>query len=136
MAHHRIGFMQTFGAAVEFLNRNTEALRETRAFLRILRHKFMQGRIQQADGDRSSAHGFDGLFNEALDEREQFIQRRAAFFLRVRNDHFAQIEQRLFAVLAVEHVFRAEQSDAFGAELYGLGGVFRRFRIGADLQTP
>src|SRR6202041_2643848 len=64
--------------------------------------------------------------------RQQFCQRGFAGFKIVREDHLAH---RVNAVALEEHMFRAREADAYGAERDGVRGLLRRVRVGADLQA-
>ena len=60
---------------------------------------------------------------------QQFLQRGAAVFLVVGENHGAHVRQ---AVLGEEHVLGAAQADAFGAERARLDGIARNVGIGAN----
>ncbi len=99
----------------------------------VVRNKFVQRRIEQADGNRMSCHDRQGFHDVFFDVAVQFVQRGFTFFMAVADDHFTQQEQRLFAVFSIKHVFRTEKSDAGGAETHCLQGICRGFHIGANV---
>jgi len=96
----------------------------------------MQRRIQQTNHHRQAIHRFEGGFDILFDKRKQFIESFLPLFQRTGHNHLSQEEQRLFTVLAVEHMFRAEQTNTFGSKLTGPKSIFRRIGIGTDTQFP
>src|SRR5271156_372710 len=103
-------------------------------------NEFMQRRIDQADGDRESVHGFEDADEVATLERKQLVQRLDASLPIVRQDHLLNgtlALVTLFGMLEIgeEHVLGAAQPDALGTEFASFARILRRVRIGADAQA-
>ncbi len=134
VAEHRVVFAQAFRALGELRLVHAELGAQGGELLRIVRDELVQGRIEEADGDRKSLHHLEGGLEVVLDEYGQLVERPAAFLDGLRHDHLAEQEQRLVAALAVEHVLGAEQADALGPERERLGGVLGRVGVGSDAE--
>ena len=98
--------------------------------LLIVGHELVQRGIEQADRHGVSVHGLEQTLEVAALNRQQLGQRHAASGLVVGEDHLAE---RLDAVALEEHVLRAAEADALGAERECLCGVLRGVGVGADL---
>src|SRR6266436_392327 len=101
----------------------------------------MQRRIDQADGHREAVHGLEDADEIAALKRQQLVERRHTRFLGVRQDHLLDRALALVAAFRLleigeEHVLRAAQADAFGAELARFASVLRRVRVGAHAEAP
>ena len=99
--------------------------------LLVVGHELVQRGIEQAHRHGESVHGLEQPFEVAPLHRQQLAQCHAAARLVVGEDHLAD---GLDAVALEEHVLRAAEADALGAELEGLPGVLRRVGVGAHLQ--
>ena len=130
MAQHRVILVEGKHPAVEHSQADAQFFTQLAEFVFIVWYKFMQWRIEQADGYRVTFHHPQGIFHVFLYIPEQSIQRFPSFFFCFAHDHLAQLEEGLFASFAVEHMFGTEQPDAFGAELHGMDRVFGCFRVG------
>lgn len=108
--------MQVFGPLGDLFDRDAERCGQFGPRLGSIRHEFVQRRVEQTEGDRQSAHRLERVFDVALHENEELVQRLHPLFAGVRQNHFAQRKERLFTVFAVEHVFGAEEADALRAE--------------------
>ncbi|GAK50040.1 hypothetical protein U14_01265 [Candidatus Moduliflexus flocculans] len=135
MPHHGVAFVQALSAFIEFFGVNTKAFREFVAFSLLLRHEFVQRRVNRADCDREAVHRLQCAFDVVLHVWEEFVKGGAAFCDGFGGDHFAEDEQRIFRAFAIEHVFDAEQANPFCAEFDGFGGIIRRVGVGADFQA-
>ena len=123
--------MEGVDALLDFLEADATLLGEGTLLLFGMRHKLMQGRVHQAEGERLAVQNLQRALGGVLDVRLKLGQSSHAFFGGVGQNHVAQLGQRLFAVLAVEHVLHAEQADTFGAEIDGVLGIFRIVGVGA-----
>ena len=132
MPHHRVYFVQSGRAFFEYFHRNTQRFGQFGLFFGQGRHEFVQRRIHQAHGYAKTGHGFHRGFDFLFHIREQFFHRGFAFFFAAGKNHFAQNEQGLVGIFTVEHMFNAEQADAFGAEFAGFNGVVFRIGVGAN----
>ena len=94
------------------------------------RQELVQRRIQRADRNRQPVHRLEDAGKISALQRQQFLQRRAAVFLVVRQNHGAHVRNLLFAE---EHVLGAAEPDAFRSERTRLNRIARNVRIGADL---
>ena len=96
-----------------------------------VRQELVQGRIEQADGDRQSAHDGEERGEVGALHRQELLQGGAAARLVVGEDHLAHGDD---AVALEEHVLGAAQADALGAESARRLGVARRVGVGAHLE--
>ena len=96
-----------------------------------LRQKFVEGRVEQADGCRQPVEGAEDPGEILLLVGEQLGHRGLARFLGRREDHLAH---RVDAVTFKEHMLGAAKADALGAEGHRVGDLVRLIRIGANLQ--
>jgi hypothetical protein len=103
-AEHRIELVQVAGAVCELFRIGAHGLRHLGDFLLGVRQKFVQRRIEQADGHRQAAHDLEQLDEIGALHRQQFCKRRAARFLILGQNHFAHGAD---AVLVEEHVLGA-----------------------------
>ena len=130
-AEHRVELVQFVHALRDLLDGHAHLLREIVLRGVVVRQEFVQRRIEETDRRREAFQ-----FLEDADEvfaliRQEFGERFFAVFDVVRENHFAH---RVDAIAFEEHVFRAAEADAGGAERNGVGGLFRRVGVGADLQ--
>ncbi len=130
--HHRVHFVEGVDALLDFLEADATLFGEGLLLLFGMRHELVQGRVHEAEGQRFAIQDLQRALGSVLDVRLKFGQGSHALFGGVGQDHVAQLGQRLFAVLAVEHVLDAEQADTFGAEVDGVLGIFRVVGVGAD----
>ncbi len=94
--------------------------------------EFVQGWIQEPDGDRQTVHRFQDGREVPLLEREKSRQGPVALGVRAGQDHlFDQL-----APLAEEHVLGTAQSDALRAEPPGTRRVLGGVGVGPHLQPP
>jgi len=70
MAKHGIGFMQLLDAAGDFLDVDLQFARQLFLLGAIMRHELVQRRVDQADSDRVSIHGFEDA-NEVASLKRQ-----------------------------------------------------------------
>ena len=131
MPHHRVYFVQAGGAVLKYVHRNAQRFGEFRLFFGMGGHKFVQRRVHQAHRHAVAGHGLHRGFDFLLHIREEFFHRGFAFGFVAGKNHFAQDEKRLVGIFAVEHMFNAEQPDAFGPEFAGFDGVVFRIGVGA-----
>ncbi len=76
----------------------------------------MQRRIEQTNGYRQVLHGFENTFKVGTLDREQLLERFAAAFFVVGQDHFAH---GFDAVTFEEHMFGTAKADSFCTEITG-----------------
>ena len=118
---------------------DADFLRQLRLLGRIVRHKFVQRRIDQADGDRQAVHGLEDSDEVAPLERQKLVESLAARLRRVRQDHFLNGLLALGALLRLleileEHVLGAAKADAFGAHFASSARILRRIGVGAHAE--
>ena len=101
------------------------------AFL-VVRHELVQGRVEQADGHGEAVHGLEQAFEVSALDGQQLGQCHARpAVVRRRGSSDAKLD----AVALEEHVLRAAEADALGAESECLCGILRRVGVGADFST-
>ena len=96
-----------------------------------MRQKFVQRRIEQADGDRQARHHTENPFEIGALFGEQFGERRRPPGAVFGQDHPPHAGD---AAGFKKHVLGAAQPDAFGAETARGAAIGRRFGVGAHLQ--
>ena len=114
-AEHRIELMQfaARGAASLSGDHARSAAATSAISASVLRQKFMQRRIEQADRHRQAGHDLEELGEIAALHRQKLGERGAAALLVIGQDHLAHGDD---AVGFEEHMFGAAEADAFGAE--------------------
>src|SRR6267143_2096852 len=137
VSQHGVGFVQLLDAPGDFVDVDLQVAGQLFLFGAIMRNEFMKRRVNQANGDWESIHGFEDADEVAALEWRKLIQCPDASVLLVRQDHFLDGALTLvasFRLLEVgeEHVLGAAEADAFGAELDGFTGILRGVHIGAD----
>ncbi len=90
----------------------------------------MQRRVERANGNRESVHRLEYAFEILALHGQQFLERRAAVFFVVGENHGAHVRNFL---LAEEHVLGTAKANAFGAKGSRLNGIAGDVGIGADL---
>ena len=134
--------MELLDAARHDLSGSTPILSaELFLLLGIVRHEFVQRRIDEANGDRETIHGLEDADKIAPLEWPQLGERLAAGFGVVRDDHLLDGQLPVGARLGLleileEHVLGAAEADAFGAHFAGLAGVVGRVGVGAHAKPP
>ena len=78
MTQHRVRFVQLLHATRHGLGRDPDFLRQLPLLRRIVRHEFVQRRIDQPDGHRKSVHGLENPDEVAPLEWQQLVERLAA----------------------------------------------------------
>src|SRR5688500_1962642 len=131
VAEHGIGLVQLLHAVLHLLEAQPQRLRERLLVLVVVRQEFVQRRIQEADRHRQSLHRLEDADEVFALIRQQLLQRLAAAFGVAGEDHLAHVVD---ALGVEEHVLRARQADAFGAEVPGDVRIVRRIGVRANLQ--
>src|SRR5690606_28591879 len=109
--------------------------RELRELLLLMRHELVERRIEESDRDGETVHRLERRLDVALHVREELIERLAPGLEVGSEDHAAQPIERLFRVLAVEHVLGAEEADALRSELSRSTRVRRRVGVRANSES-
>ena len=81
--------------------------------LAAVRKELVQRRIEQPDVDREAVHRLEDCLEVRALHRQQLRERAAPSTFVARDDHLAH---RVDAIALEEHVLRAAEPDAFGAE--------------------
>jgi hypothetical protein len=113
MTEHRVEFMEGLNASFDFFFGDVELGCEFFNLLGRQVHELVEGWVEQADGDRQAAHGFEYSHKILFLEGEKFHNGCAALGFVLGDDHFAHGEN---ALGIKEHVFGAGEADALGAE--------------------
>ena len=130
--HHRVHLVQGVDSLLDLLEGKTVLTSGFTLLVLGLRHKFVERRVHEAEGERLAVHHLQGSLGGLLDVRLQLVESSHALSLVVGEDHLAEFLQRFLAVLAIEHVLDTEQSDTFSAEVDSVLGIFRSVSVGAD----
>ena len=104
---------------------------DLRAQVRQVLEELVQRRVEQPDRHRQARHRLEQALEVLLLERQQLRQRGAPGVLVVGHDHRPHLG---LAVLGHEHVLRAAEADALGAELARLAGVLGRVGVRAHAE--
>ncbi len=131
VAHHGVELGQGFHLGHDLRERLVHLLGHLLLALLIVGYELVQGGIQETNGHGIAVHGLEQPLEVAALHGQQLGQRYAAARLVVGKDHFAD---GLDAVALEEHMLRAAETDALGAERKGLGRIFGRVGIGAHLE--
>ncbi len=94
--------------------------------------ELMQRRIERADHHREAVHGLEEAGEILALHGQQLLQGFAAALFVARQNHGLHV---LDAAFGEEHVLRAAEADAFGAEAAGGLGVARNIGIGAHAEA-
>ena len=132
MTEHRVGLAQRFHDVRQFLPGDVQSAGQQLGLLSAVRQELVQRRVEQPDGHRKTIHGLEDPLEVGPLHGKQLVERAAAPGLIVRHDHLAH---RRDALTLEEHVLRAAQADALGAEASRLPRVVRRVGVGAHLQA-
>ena len=130
VSHHRVDLMEGFTSLLDVHFRDAEFLGKFLAFLRSLRHKLVERRVEETEGDRLAVHYLHCALHRCLDERLEFCEGCTPFIVGLGQNHLAELCKRNFRVLAVEHVLDTEESDAFGSEAEGAFCILRSVGVG------
>ena len=132
VAHHRVELMQRGDDVLELGDADVQLFGDLGDVLFLRRQELVQRGIQEADGHRTAlelaVHGLE----VALLIRQDLGQSFLAGLDRLGDDHLAH---GLDTGGLEEHVLRAAQADAFGAELHSLRGVAGVIGVRADAQN-
>ena len=130
MAKHRVEFMQFGCPLLQHLNTNASRSRNFGKFAFLMRQKFVQRRVKQADRNRQPSHHFKNCRKILALFRQQFVERDTAPLFVVRQDHLAHGSNPRSVK---EHMLRPAQANALRAEIARGLCVGRRFGVGAYL---
>ena len=132
VAHHGVELMQRGNDLIQMLDAQAHFCGQICDILRIGRDELVQGRVEQADGDRAALHGLIDSLKVGLLDRLELGQRPFALLGRLGDDH---LTHGLDAVSLEEHMLGTAQADALCAEGGCLLRVVRGVGVRADLQT-
>src|SRR5579864_8286229 len=104
MPEHGIRFMQLLDSSRHRLYVELEFLRQLLLLGAIVRHKFVQRRIDQPDGHWKTVHRLEDADKVAPLKWQQLIQRSDARFFGVRENHFLDGALPLMASLGLLEV--------------------------------
>ena len=131
-SHHRVDFVHLFHPFSQIFVIHATLLGHLALLFLALRDKLMQWRIHQTESEGFAVHHLQRALGGLADVGLQLGQSGLAAFQRVGKNHVAQLLQRFFAVLAIEHVFDTEQADALSTEIQSGLRILRVVGIGAD----
>src|SRR6267143_608620 len=137
VSQHGVGLVQLLNAPGDFLDVDLQLPGQFFLFGALMRNEFVKRRVNQANGDWESIHGFEDANEVAALERQKLVQGPDASVLLVRQDHFLNGARALVASFRLfevgeEHVLGAAEADAFRAELDGFAGILWGVHVGAD----
>src|SRR5579875_1677464 len=112
--------MQLFHSANHCFHRYADFPRELFLLRPLVWNKFMQGRINQANGYRQAIHGLKNADEITALKWKELFERPLPGFPTIGDDHFLNGELAVNALLRLlkifeEHVLGAAKTDAFGA---------------------
>ena len=130
MAKHWVEFMQFGCTLFQHLNANASCSCNLGKFAFLMRQKFVQRRVKQADRNRQPSHHFKNRCKILALFRQQFVERNTAPLFIVSQYHLAHGSD---AACVKEHMLRPAQANALRAEIARGLRIGRRFGVGADL---
>ena len=128
MAEHRVELMEFRHAAHDDFHRHADFLGQVKLLFLRLGKEFVQGRVQKADGARQALERLEDALEVPLLVGEELGNGGYAVALLGGEDHFTD---EVDPVPFKEHVFRAAEADAGGAEGDSGFRLLGRVRIGA-----
>ena len=132
VAHHGVGFVKRFAAFRMSPAEMPRDLASSSCFSMLCGTNSWSGGSRRRKVTGRPSIGREGVLDIAFDEGGELGESSFSFFKRVAEDHLAEEEEGLFASLAVEHMFGAEEADAFGSVHAGDLGVFGGVGVRAD----
>src|ERR1700730_4363605 len=122
MAQHGIGFTQLVHAPRHGFHGNLQFARELFLFGGLVRHKFVERRIDQAGGDREAIHGLEDADKIAPLKWQESVERLDPSYFFIRQDHFLNGALPLVTPLWLfevgeEHMLGAAKADTLSAKL-------------------
>ena len=130
MAKHRVEFMQFGCPLLQHLDAYASCSCNLGKFAFLMRQKFVQRRVKQADRNRQPSHHFKNCRKILALFRQQFVERDTAPLFVVRQDHLAHSSNPRSVK---EHMLRPAQANALRAEIARGLRIGRRFGVGAYL---
>ena len=127
-----VELLQGEHALGDALRLDADGVGEALHLLGAVGQELVQGRVEEADGDGEARHRAEDAVEVLALHGEDAGEGLAAAGLVLGEDHLADGED---AVLAEEHVLRAAEADALGAELAGLGRVLGSVGVGAHAEA-
>ncbi len=94
----------------------------------------MERRVQKTEDNRLSVHNAHCSLYGSLDERLQLGKCRTSLIVSVAENHLAELCERSFGILAIEHMLDTEQADTFRTELESLLCILRSIGVGTDTE--
>src|SRR6202158_370567 len=140
MSKHWIRFMQLLDPTRDNVNVHADFARQLFLLLPVVRHEFMQRRIQQANRHRIPVHLLKDPAEISPLVWQKLRQRLASRLGRIGDDHFLDRElpiRALFGVFEIleEHVLRANQTDSLCSHFTRFLCVVRRIGVGSHAQS-
>src|SRR5205085_181808 len=107
MAKHRVRFPKRLYDTIQVRARHIESAGKQLRLLTAVRKELVQGRIEQADGDRQAVHCLEDSLKIGALHRQQLAERSPSPALFARDDHLAHCRdpialEELFAVAAID----------------------------------
>ena len=133
VAEHRVELVQGVHAGLHRLDGQFQLLGQVGLGLLVVRHEFMEWRIEKADRGRSAVEGLEDAFEVVPLVGEQLGERLAAVVLVLGENH---LPHRVDAVALEEHVLGPRQADALGAEGDRVTNLLRRVGIRPYAKLP
>ena len=128
MTEHRIAFHQFTNTPAQLLFALPQRLCQWRNIIIWMRQKFVQRRVEQANGHGPRTHCFEQGRKIILLHGQQLVERLFASRRIIGQNHFAHPRN---ALRVEKHMFGATQANAFRPEAQCAFGIARRFSIGA-----
>ncbi|MPL66381.1 hypothetical protein SDC9_12054 [bioreactor metagenome] len=140
VTQHGVGFVELVAAHPDELRALAGYLGELVDTDVVLGGELVQGGIDEPDGDGLAVHGFEDADEIFPLEGQELGQCLFPGLQIVGDDHFLDGQLAFLGVGGVlevleEHMLGPAETNAFGAQLYGLGRVLGRVGVGAHLQA-
>ena len=132
MSEHRIELMECLNTRRDFLNGDAHLLRELSLRLRLMRHEFVERRIEETDRCRQTVEGLEDAGEVFALIRQQLGECGFPVSQVVGENH---LTNGVDAVSFEEHVLRAGQADALRTERDGVFGLLGIVGVGPNLHA-
>ena len=131
VTQHRVMFAKRFHTLLDILQAYAHGIRHFLLSLQIVGNEFVQRRVEQTNGYRTTGHRLENTLKVSLLVRQNLSQCLAASFRIFRQNHLAH---SLDFLTFEEHVFRTAKTDTHRSEITCDLCIVRSIGIGTYLQ--